>query len=81
MYKRSSSIKVDSNLHMCGEFKEIDLPTGMYQTTTIVDESGEEPKVRDTLTLFTDTDSNDSTSHYDEDGINQTLIKSDRVKS
>jgi hypothetical protein len=79
MLKRSS-VKVDSSLHMCGEFAEIDLATGMNMKTIIVNESGEEPRVRDTLTLFTDTDSNDSTCKYDQDGINQTLIKSDRVK-
>jgi hypothetical protein len=59
---RTRSVTRPSSLHMCGEFGEIDLATGMHLQTIIVDESGEEPEVRKTLSLFTETDSNDSVS-------------------
>jgi hypothetical protein len=66
-----------SNLHMSGEFGEIDLASDMYNFVPppIVDESGEEPEVRPSLTLFTE----DTDSKCDEDSNNILLNNSYRV--
>jgi hypothetical protein len=72
---------VDSSVHMLGEFKEIDLASDMdvIIQTIIVTESGEESKVRDKLDLFTETNSNSSSSRYDREGFEQLMDNNVRV--
>jgi hypothetical protein len=70
--------KPRSSLHMSGEFAEIDLASDMdnIKQPPIIDfESGEEPEVRKTLTLFTE----DTDSMCDEDRVNNLLNNSDKV--
>jgi hypothetical protein len=71
-----------SSLHMSGEFAEIDLASDMHNLIIpkIIDESGEEPKMSKTFTLFTDTNSNGSNSMCDEDNNNILLNTSDMEK-
>jgi hypothetical protein len=70
----ATTTTTSSSFHMAGEFGEIDLATDMHDyKTKIVDESGEEPEVRKTLTLFTE----DTDSLCDEDNNNILLNNSD----